>query len=496
MTEEIDDLEFFQQDFTTASEWEIFTARLEEIFHEWKLPFVNVIGNKLARNQLSTCDWMHTEEKINFADVELLIRRYTAKLEDAEGVEKTAEKKVEEGVRECQAFGDLMSLENDFSILDEKIEGELHPIARWYGLRDFVVVSPTGQSIKNESQIRILLSSVHIAVAESNCEVPVFVQVLEKSHCVFLGLCEFQSTRLSFDVVHLEKTPPPFKYLSGLLDMFKGKIGVQYEDPVSVGVRLNYRLGIFSGTSSFSGKWSSSFAPNPFSFDESDEEPEKFSVFPFGALCEPVEELILYCTWPHVADNVVIDSQTYSDFEPLQAPKWSLRARFEPLPACFLSSILEEYLHHLECKTTLSELLGDSFVGTAAAFESNPLDLLTEPKLPILTSVLPTLSRRSTRKDSQKSSGPIRDEQLMKMLYYLFPDAQEESQHPYQMAENEIYDPLKIKSASPDSLVQRLSALLAICYEYFGGYAAMAHLWMEFAQEMRYRVERCIQIPG
>lgn len=39
MAEEIDDNEFFQQDFTTASEWEIFNARLEEIFHEWKLPF-------------------------------------------------------------------------------------------------------------------------------------------------------------------------------------------------------------------------------------------------------------------------------------------------------------------------------------------------------------------------------------------------------------------------------------------------------------------------
>lgn len=33
-TEEIDDNEFFHQDFTTATEWEIFISRLEEIFHE------------------------------------------------------------------------------------------------------------------------------------------------------------------------------------------------------------------------------------------------------------------------------------------------------------------------------------------------------------------------------------------------------------------------------------------------------------------------------
>ncbi|XP_059618716.1 rab3 GTPase-activating protein catalytic subunit [Phlebotomus argentipes] len=491
MTEEIDDLEFFQQDFTTASEWEIFTARLEEIFHEWKLPFVSA-GEKLARNQLSLCDWTTCDEIISFADVDLQIMRYSAKLDSPESGEKS------EKDRQCQAFVDLMSLENDFSILDDSAEEELHPVARWYGLRDFVVVRPTKKSITNESQIRILLSSVQIAVSESNCEVPVFVQVLEKSQRVFLGVCEFQSTRLSFDVVHLQTTPPPFKYLSGLLDMFKGKIGVQYEDPVSVSVRLNYSLTRF-GSASYAVKWRSSFATSPFEFDEEDvdeEDLEKFTVLPFGVMCDPVSELVLHCLWPHVADNVVIDSQTYSDFDPLLAPKWSMRARFEPLPACFLSEILKEYLHLLESRTTLSDLLGDSFAGTATAFDTNPLDLLTEPKIPGLTSVLPTFSRRDTMKDSQKSHGPIRDDHLMKMLYYLFPDAQETAQHPYDVPESDVYDPMKIKSASPDSLVHRLSALLALCYEYFGGQKAVAHLWMEFAQEMRYRAERCIQIPG
>lgn len=33
-TQEIDDSEFFHQDFSTASEWESFNARLEETFHE------------------------------------------------------------------------------------------------------------------------------------------------------------------------------------------------------------------------------------------------------------------------------------------------------------------------------------------------------------------------------------------------------------------------------------------------------------------------------
>lgn len=58
------------------------------------------------------------------------------------------------------------------------------------------------------------------------------------------------------------------------------------------------------------------------------------------------------------------------------------------------------------------------------------------------------------------------------------------------------FDPLKIKSAPAGSLVHRLSTLLAICNANYGGLRAVAQLWAEFTQEMRYRVERCIQIPG
>lgn len=55
---------------------------------------------------------------------------------------------------------------------------------------------------------------------------------------------------------------------------------------------------------------------------------------------------------------------------------------------------------------------------------------------------------------------------------------------------------MRIKSAHIDSLVHRLSVLLAMCNSYFGGKRAVAQLWAEFTQEMRYRVERSIQIPG
>lgn len=187
MTEEIDDNEFFQQDFTTASEWEIFNARFEEIIHEWRLPFTEN-GEQLTKNQLSVCEWETTFEAICFADVELNVTRYKAKIPESQSKDE---------VTECQAFIDLISVENNYSPLDERAEKSIHPLARWYGIRDFVVVSPAKKSITNESQIRLLLSSIHIAVAESNCEVPIFVQALDKKQDVYLG--EF----LSLSLTHL-----------------------------------------------------------------------------------------------------------------------------------------------------------------------------------------------------------------------------------------------------------------------------------------------------
>lgn len=55
---------------------------------------------------------------------------------------------------------------------------------------------------------------------------------------------------------------------------------------------------------------------------------------------------------------------------------------------------------------------------------------------------------------------------------------------------------MRIKSAATDSLVHRLATVLALCNSQYGGIQAVAQMWAEFSQEMRYRVEMCIQIPG
>lgn len=52
------------------------------------------------------------------------------------------------------------------------------------------------------------------------------------------------------------------------------------------------------------------------------------------------------------------------------------------------------------------------------------------------------------------------------------------------------------KTCNEDSLPWRLVIVLAHALVSLGGVRAAAHLWFEFVQEMRYRWEKSILIPG
>lgn len=207
MSDEVhDETEFFNQDFTTATRWEVFNARLEEIIHEWKLAYKSFAGDRLRPNQLSECKWDVKEERIAYDGIDFIITQYCVRPVDDDdadddnsksdneqtsaSVELDASKQVKrEKSSQCQAFVDVMALENNWSTLDERSHLTIHPLARWYGLRQFVVVA-TAESMKlSENQRRILLSSIHIVVGETSCEIPFFVQALKPQQHVYSGEC-------------------------------------------------------------------------------------------------------------------------------------------------------------------------------------------------------------------------------------------------------------------------------------------------------------------
>lgn len=225
MSEELNvETDTFNQDFTTATRWEVFCARLEEIIHDWKLPYKKQSADELPANVLATNEWETKEELVQYDGMELKVTLYTVKMatsdpnksEDqspdsirrmsvdvserslaaaaaaaaAASVEKSTTLSIDS---ECQAFVDLMSLENNWCILDEKSNLNIHPLARWYGLRQFIVITTvpsegnSGGAVISENQRRTLLSSVHMAIGETNISVPIFVQALKFQQHVYSG---------------------------------------------------------------------------------------------------------------------------------------------------------------------------------------------------------------------------------------------------------------------------------------------------------------------
>jgi hypothetical protein len=67
----------------------------------------------------------------------------------------------------------------------------------------------------------------------------------------------------------------------------------------------------------------------------------------------------LFATWPQLKENVVVDSEDYSDFEPSQAPLWSVQVKMTEQPACLLSEYFTEFIHLYGSNRSMKDLLGD-----------------------------------------------------------------------------------------------------------------------------------------
>lgn len=233
--------------------------------------------------------------------------------------------------------------------------------------------------------------------------------------------------------------------------MFKEKIPYEYKDPATVSVRFTYNLRRFPN-SLFVPKRKFAFADRP-----DDEANDGNAILPFGVSIDPVRELVLYCKWLEVAENVVMDSRNYTDFDPMVSPAWSFRLHYEAVPNSFMRECLFEFLHHCDTMKSLADVIGAEYAYSATSEllcrgeDSNPLERLTVSKITkITTSVLSaalsiessqsgqaasasTAKKSSISKKGKPMEGPLKDDQLMSMLYFLFPDAKEQLPNPYKI---------------------------------------------------------------
>ncbi|NXE62208.1 RB3GP protein, partial [Calcarius ornatus] len=480
-----------------------FISKIEEVLNDWKLIGISS-GKPLEKGIFTTGTWDEKTDEISFADFKFSVTHHYLVQEpsDKDGKEELGEDALPLPMQ------DLLCMNNDFP-------PRAHCLVRWYvyGLREFVVIAPAANNdaVISESKCNLLLSSISIALGNTGCQVPLFVQIHHKWRRMYVGECQGPGVRTDFEMVHLRKVPSQYTHLSGLLDIFKTKIGCPLTPlpPVSMAIRLTFVLQ----------DWQQYFWPQqPPDIDAlvgGEVGGLEFGKLPFGACEDPISELHLATTWPHLAEGIIVDNDVYSDLDPLQALFFSFFFRKADNPQCLLGDFLTEFFKLCRRKESTDEILGRSAFdeeGKEVADITHALSKLTEPAPVPIPKLSVTNMVHSAKKKIRKHRGvdesPLNNDVLNTILLFLFPDAADKLADVFENRastsagnnpppENEDYNLFsQFKSAPSDSLTYKLALCLCMINFYHGGVKGVAHLWQEFVLEMRYRWENNYLIPG
>ncbi|XP_069012373.1 rab3 GTPase-activating protein catalytic subunit isoform X3 [Embiotoca jacksoni] len=483
-----------------------FVSRVEEVLNDWKLTGNSARKLSPEKGEYTNGTWGEKSRDINFADFKFYITHYYLKQE----CERDDGKDTLEEDALPMAMQDLLCMNNDFP-------PRAHCLVRWYGIQEFLVITPgtNCEAIISESKCNLLLSSISVSLANSGCQVPVFVQIQQKWRRMYAGECHGPGVRTDFEIVQLRKVPSQYNHLSGLLDIFKSKIGCTLFPlpPVNIAIRFTYILQ----------DWQQhSWPQQPPDFDTllgGEVGGVEFGKVPFGACEEPISELHLATTWPHLTEGIVVDNDVYSDLDPLQAPHWSVRVRTAENPQCLLGDFLSEFFKLCCRKESTEEILGRTLAeeeGKEDSDISSALSKLTEPAATVPITKLSVsnmvhTARKHIRRHRRSDESPLNTDLLSSVLLYLFPDAaveksseniktktaQSNSYGTTEQDKNSDYNLfLQLKSAPSDSLTYRLALCVCLVNYNYGGLRAVAHLWQEFVLELRYRWENNYLIYG
>ncbi|XP_034042016.1 rab3 GTPase-activating protein catalytic subunit [Thalassophryne amazonica] len=493
-------------DFTTASGWERFVSRIEEVLNDWQLIGSSVPKTPPGKGDYTSGTWEEKSQDINFADFEFSITHYCLKQDSEKDDEKDGQ--AEDGVP--LAMQDLLCMNNDFP-------PRAHCLVRWYGMREFLVITPgtSCEAIISESKCNLLLSSISISLANSGCQVPIFVQIQQKWRRMYIGECQGPGMHTSFEMVHLRKVPSQYNHLSGLLDIFKSKIACTLTPlpPVNIAIRFTYILQ----------DWQQySWPQQPPDFDAvlgGEVGGVEFGKLPFGACEEPISELHLATTWPQLTEGIVVDNDVYSDLDPLQAPHWSVRVRTVENPQCLMGDSLTEFYKLCCRKESTEDVLGRTLteeenkengdISSALIKLTDPAPTVPISRLSVSNMVHSARKHIGRRRFTEES--PLNTDILNSILLYLFPDAAVEKSPDHiknkmeqantggktkmdQDSDSSLF--LQLKSVPIDSLTYRLATCVFLVNYYHSGLRAVAHLWHEFVLELRYRWENNYLIYG
>ena len=223
-------------DFTTASAWEQFVAQVEQVIRRWNLQDGGCKGGSapLTRSQLLAAKWMQTVESLTFGRVSLLLHHFSLAASLCQT--KHSDSKDTATTRSV-ALQDSASVEHDFLT-------RCPTVTRLFGLREFLLITSAekDQPINTLDRVKLLLSSAALALANAGAVVPLFVQVDAAGH--FVGLSLDSESRTDYDMICLKRVPASLRNLSGLLSLFKEKLGYSPADCPSVSVSARFAKSI------------------------------------------------------------------------------------------------------------------------------------------------------------------------------------------------------------------------------------------------------------
>ncbi|EDW03771.1 GH10321 [Drosophila grimshawi] len=497
MAEEIDDNEFYRENFSADSDWEVFNAQLGELLQKWEVAVD--VGVPLQPEELFRCKWKVKSETLNMLRNVIAVDYYEAQL--PQGQQQAAEAPVSNCLQRTNCHHDLMCSGNSFGP-PIRNSSELHTLARIYGLRRFIVLHPVNAAsnyMKSTSEFNFFLSAAAVVAAEVSSVVPIFVQIYDPKWNFYTGVALAPALRTNFRLIGLEQAPPECRYLMGLLTLFHDKLPASYAQDARVSVRNTYSLDAVR----IRVPLYVPFAHGPSSEDiaiDGDVERldvQQFYALPHGYAPESCTESYLVYTWPELSETVAFDSEMRTDFVPSKAPLGKIYLSVEA--SSYLSCCLRDYQAVGKVTRTLDSYVGRNFSGTRSGAEhTNPLDKLTEHKLTTRRQQQQNYELPSQSGLTKRLPGPMTASELAELLAYLFPDMHPElALFPYDKHSlKDKFDPMRIKSAVADSLVCRLSSLLSTCHAHLGGVEGMAQLWAVFTRQLRLLWDNSLSVPG
>ncbi|KAF9278795.1 Rab3 GTPase-activating protein catalytic subunit [Mortierella alpina] len=272
----------------------------------------------------------------------------------------------------------------DLDFLPTSLEGvQHHSLHRWTALTHILVLSPIPDAsthIIDLGTAKLLLSSFAIAFQNSGCNVPVFVPTGLPKNRTYTGLsiqpqllhardselgleetAEDQAIEVRFNTVLVPYPPAQYTNLSGILDLFIERMGIEDEyDGSSAGVdgaeeysqatkEQIYVSGLFSyqydkwvDSGDEWRQWSenSSAEDRHLEEDTSTQEPR----LPFGPVQDPLKTFQLVARFASAPSTVYLDSKNFTEMDASQANIWLLKALFKSDDYGILCGILEDVI--------------------------------------------------------------------------------------------------------------------------------------------------------